>query len=67
MSKLKSILLILLLISTQTVMKAQDDRLTLGVRAGHNNVFDTFAAFSLETEQTFCEDYSVGVVYSIIQ
>ena len=68
MSKLKSILLILLLISTQTVMKAQDDRLTLGVRAGHNNVFGTFAAFSLETEQTFCEDFSVrgGLQYNTI-
>ena len=68
MSKLQSILLILLLISTQTVMKAQDDRMTLGVRAGHNNVFGAFAAFSLETEQTFCEDFSLrgGLQYNTI-
>lgn len=60
--------MILLLASSSLILKAQDDVLAVGLRTGHNVAFGHFAAVSLETMQTFLEDFSVsgGVQYSTI-
>ena len=59
---------LLLLVLTPRMLKAQEDVLMIGLRAGHNATFGGFVATSLETHQTFCEEFSVsgGVQYSTI-
>lgn len=68
MFKFRHLLMILLLASSPLVLEAQDDRLAVGLRAGHNVAFGNFAAVSLETIQTFLEDFIIsgGIQYSTI-
>ena len=59
---------IILLTAFTATLKAQDDKIMLGLRAGHNAVFGGFAAVSLETVQTIDEDFSIigGLQYNSI-
>lgn len=68
MFKFRHLLMVLLLASSPLIMKAQEDRLMVGLRAGHNVVFGNFAAVSLEAIQTFWDDFSFsgGVQYNTI-
>lgn len=68
MFKFSNFLMILLLASSPLIMKAQDDWLAVGLRAGHNVAFGNFSAVSLETNLTFLEDFSLsgGVQYNTI-
>lgn len=68
MRKIKHLYLILILAFCPLTIEAQDDVVTMGLRAGHNAVFGGFAAFSLETQQTFCKDFSLcgGLQYNTI-
>ena len=67
MHKLK-LFLILLFMSGPFMLKAQDNELKVGLRAGHNTVFGGFGAIALETTQTVCSDFSVsgGIQYNTI-
>lgn len=68
MRKLRILFITLLLASCPLVIKAQDNDLTVGLRAGHNVAFGGFAAVSIETTQTFCSNVSIngGLQYSTI-
>ena len=61
-------LIILLLTASPFFMNAQGNELKAGLRAGHNTAFGGFAAVSLETVQTFCENISIngGLQYNTI-
>ena len=52
----------LLLTLSPSILKAQDDELVVGLRAGFNTVFGGFAAVSLETVQTFCSEFAVNII-----
>lgn len=68
MIKVKHLFLALLVAICPTLLKAQENDIRVGLRAGHNAVFGGFAAASLETNQTFCKDFSIsgGVQYNTI-
>ena len=68
MLKFNYLLILLLLASSPLVLKAQDDGLMVGLRAGHNVAFGNFAAVSLETFQTLSDDFAIsgGVQYNTI-
>ena len=68
MHNTKHLFLTLLLAITPVFMKAQENDIKAGLRAGHNAVFGGFAAASLETTQTFCKDFSIsgGIQYNTI-
>ena len=67
MHRIKLFLLLLLIIGPLT-LNAQNDEVKLGLRAGHNAAFGGFAAVSLETIQTFCDNFSLngGLQYNTI-
>lgn len=67
MHRIKLFLLLLLIIGPLT-LNAQNDEVKVGLRAGHNAVFGGFAAVSLETIQTFCDNFSLngGLQYNTI-
>ena len=54
--------------ATPAFIKAQNDEDILGLRGGHNEAFGGFAAVSLETIQSFCENFKVtgGFQYNSI-
>lgn len=68
MIKFRYLFVILLVALAPQSLKAQDDEVKVGLRAGHNVAFGGFVATSLETNQTFSEDFSMlgGVQYSTI-
>ena len=68
MIRIKHLFLALLVAVCPTLLKAQENDIKVGLRAGHNAVFGGFAAASLETNQTFCKDFSIsgGVQYNSI-
>ena len=68
MIKIKHLFLALILAIMPTLLKAQENDIKVGLRAGHNAVFGGFTAASLETTQTFCKDFSLsgGVQYNSI-
>ena len=68
MIKVKHLLLILVLSACPIAMKAQENQLKAGIRAGHNAAFGGFAAISVETTQRFCNNFSIngGVQYNTI-
>ena len=68
MVKVRHLFVILLLALVPQGLKAQDDVLKVGLRAGNNAAFGGFVATSLETNQTFGEEFSIhgGVQYSTI-
>ena len=59
---------ILLLASGSLNLKAQDNGLMVGVRAGHNASFGGFAAVSVEAHQNICGDFFIdaGLQYNTI-
>lgn len=63
-------LVILTLITATTATFAQehadDDKIMIGIRAGHNASFGSFSAFSLETEQNFDSNLQLsgGIQYN---
>ena len=59
---------ILLLASGSLTLKAQDNGLMVGVRAGHNAAFGGFAAVSVEAHQNICSDFFIdaGLQYNTI-
>ena len=59
MVKVRHLFVILLLALAPQGLKAQDDVLKVGLRAGSNAAFGGFVATSLETNQTFGEDFSI--------
>ena len=65
-------LAILTLITATTATFAQehadDDKIMIGIRAGHNASFGSFSAFSLETEQNFDSNLQLsgGIQYNTI-
>ena len=67
MLRIRQFLLLLLASSTLT-LNAQNNEIKMGVRAGHNAAFGGFAAVSLETVQTFCDNFSIsgGLQYNTI-
>ena len=66
--KLGHLFMITLLALIPQGLKAQDNELIVGLRAGHNVTFGEFVATSLETNQTISEDFFIngGVQYSTI-
>lgn len=68
MIKFRYLFVFLLLALIPRGLKAQGDELMVGIRAGHNAAFGGFVATSLETNQTFCEDFFIsgGVQYCTI-
>lgn len=68
MFKIRYIIMVLLLASSTIVLKAQDDIILLGLRAGHNASLGSFAAVSVETRQRFDCDFQIqgGLQYSTI-
>lgn len=68
MSKLRHLFLFLIVASVTLPLKAQDDMLKLGLRAGHNAVFGGFAAVSLESQYKFGNDFSLhgGLKYTTV-
>ena len=68
MINIKHLFLALILAIMPTLLKAQENDIKVGLRAGHNAVFGGFTAASLETTQTFCKDFSIsgGVQYNSI-
>ena len=68
MMKFIHLFVLSLLALTPQMLKAQEDVLAVGLRAGHNASFGGFVATSLETNQIFRKDFSVsgGVQYSTI-
>ena len=65
-------LVMLSLITSTTAAFAQehadDDKIMIGIRAGHNASFGSFSAFSLETEQNFDSNLQLsgGIQYNTI-
>jgi hypothetical protein len=68
MLKIRYVIMLLLLASSTFVLKAQEDVLMLGLRAGHNASLGGFAAISIETRQRFDCDFQIegGVQYNTI-
>ena len=68
MIKSRYLLMIFLLALSPVVMKAQENELRAGLRAGHNVAFGRFSAISLEGLQHLCEDITVsgGLQYNSI-
>ena len=68
MIRLRLLLTLSLLAFCSSVLSAQDDELKVGLRAGHNAAFDSFAALSLETVQTIGQNISIsgGLQYNTI-
>lgn len=67
-AKLRYLFIVLLLSVIQPLLKAQDNELSLGLRAGNNAALGNFAAVSLEAAQTLGKDFSLnaGVQYSTL-
>ena len=59
MLKIRYVIMLLLLASSTFVLKAQEDVLMLGLRAGHNASLGGFAAISIETRQRFDCDFQI--------
>lgn len=60
MFRLRYIIITVLLFCFKANVIAQDNELTLGLRAGHNAIFGGFAATSIEGAHHFGSDYSIG-------
>ena len=58
----------LLAISGTFVSKAQEGRVALGLKAGHNAVYSGYTAISIEAEQSFLKHFSIsaGALYNTI-
>jgi hypothetical protein len=68
MSRIRFVLLMILMASCSYVMHAQEDELMLRLRTGNNATFGGFAALSLETEQTLEDNFQIsgGVQYNTV-
>ena len=68
MHRLRHLILTFFMMASALVVKAQENELELGLRAGDNSALGGFAAVSLETVQTFRNDFSIsgGVQYNTI-
>ena len=66
--KIKIALIATMLMGVALVMNAQENELSVRLRAGDNVVFVGFGAASVETVQTLCDDLSIsgGVQYNTI-
>ena len=60
--------MIMLLALCPLILKAQNNELQVGLRAGHYAVFGNFTAVSLETTQVLFDDFSIngGIQYNTI-
>ena len=68
MIKFRHLLTILTLALSPLILKAQDNEVKVGVRAGYNAAFGGYGALSLETTQTFRKGFAIngGVQYNTI-
>ena len=68
MVRLRYLLTIILIASAASVVKAQDNMISLGLRGGYNVAFGGFGALSLETNLTFKQHFMIngGVQYNSI-
>lgn len=68
MIKLRHIFVILVLVLSPSILRAQNNEVKLGLRTGYNAALGTFGAVSVETTQNFRNNFSIdgGLQYNTI-